>query len=212
VANVLQRSANGQVMSNDNGVDFTLEGLRSSVNAGSAVQSPASPHDGTEVKTSTSSFVFPLFEPPLASYRTGGRYFGAPRSHRLHAAVDLLNPHQARIRAIGDGVIIAPARGFYQGTNALEVHHPGIGVVRYGEIDPVKIVHLKTGDHVRKGDVIAYVGRLNGSGASMLHFELYAGTTNGPLTVVSNPPYERRSDLEDPTSFIDKLVKQTFGH
>lgn len=156
--------------------------------------------------------VFPLFQPPLDSYRTGGRYFGAPRTHRLHAACDLLNPHQARIRAVADGVVIQSPYDFYLGTNALEIHHPGVGVVRYGEIDPRRTVHLKAGDHVHGGDVIAYVGRLNGTGASMLHFELYSGSASGQLTVLGNPPYQRRRDLVNPTSFIDKLLKNAFGH
>jgi murein DD-endopeptidase MepM/ murein hydrolase activator NlpD len=171
------------------------------------------PHHHHEPQTQThEGLVFPLFQPPLASYRTGGRFFGAPRTGRLHAAVDLLNPHQAKIRAIADGVVIQSAYSFYLGTNALEVHHPSVGTVRYGEIDPYKRVNLRGGDHVRKGDVIAYVGRLNGSGASMLHFELYSGRASGQLTVISNHPYERRSDLENPTSFVDRLLKNTFGH
>lgn len=156
--------------------------------------------------------VFPLFQPPLDSYRTGGRFFGAPRTHRLHAACDLLNPYQAKIRAVADGVVIQSPYDFYEGTNALEIRHPGVGVVRYGEIDPRRTVHLKAGDHVKGGDVIAYVGRLNGTGASMLHFELYSGSASGQLTVFGNPPYQRRRDLVNPTSFIDKLLKTAFGH
>jgi murein DD-endopeptidase MepM/ murein hydrolase activator NlpD len=155
--------------------------------------------------------LYPLFEPALASYHTGGRNFGAPRTGRLHAADDLLAPHRNKIRAIADGVVIQPPYPFYLGTNALEVHHPGVGTVRYGEIDPVMVVHLKGGDHVRAGDVIAHVGRLDGSGWSMLHFELYTGKASGPLTVISDQPYERRSDLENPSHLIDHLHKLTFG-
>jgi murein DD-endopeptidase MepM/ murein hydrolase activator NlpD len=156
--------------------------------------------------------IFPLFQPPLDSYRTGGRYFGAPRTHRLHAACDLLNPYQAKIRAVADGVVIQSPYDFYLGTNALEIHHPGVGTIRYGEIDPHRTVHLKGGDQVRAGDVIAHVGRLDGTGASMLHFELYTGKGTGQLTVFSHQPYERRWDLVNPTSFVDTLLKHHFGH
>ena len=55
---------------------------------------------------------------------------------------------------------------------------------------PVSYTHL-----------IAYVGKMYVD--SMLHFELYEGTGSGPLTVRSNPPYQRRSDLVDPTSYLD---------
>lgn len=40
------------------------------------------------------------------------------------------------------------------------------------------------------------------SGYSMLHFEMYKGTLNGELTTGTGP-YRRRSDLMDPTPFLD---------
>jgi peptidoglycan hydrolase-like protein with peptidoglycan-binding domain len=32
---------------------------------------------------------------------------------------------------------------------------------------------------------------------------MYSGAVSGPLTDPSNPPYKRRSDLLDPTSYLD---------
>jgi murein DD-endopeptidase MepM/ murein hydrolase activator NlpD len=152
---------------------------------------------------------FPLFHRPLADYRTGARFFGAPRTPtRKHAACDLIAGHLWSIRAIADGTVIQPPYFFYTGTNALEVKHPGIGTVRYGEIDMHKVIHLRSGQHVKAGEVIAYVGRLD-SGASMLHFELYSGKGSGPLTVYSGA-YMRRWDLVNPTSLVDRLLKHTF--
>ncbi len=97
---------------------------------------PVSPaHAAQHPTVHEQKLVYPLFEPATASFRTGGRSFGAPRSGgRLHAAVDLLNPYKAKIRAIADGIVRATPYDFYLGTDALEVEHPGIGVVRYGEI------------------------------------------------------------------------------
>jgi len=46
------------------------------------------------------------------------------------------------------------------------------------------------------------VGQLSG-GSHMLHFELYSGTESGKLTVRSNKLYQRRSDLIDPTDYLD---------
>ena len=43
----------------------------------------------------------------------------------------------------------------------------------------------------------------------MLHFELYAGTDNGPLTILAHPPFMRRADLQDPTAFLDACQEVT---
>lgn len=43
---------------------------------------------------------------------------------------------------------------------------------------------------------------------TMLHFEMYSkqGDSSGQkLTVRSNPPFQRRSDLIDPTPFLERL-------
>ena len=157
-----------------------------------------------------SSVIYPLFIHATQDFHTGARYFRAPRAPgRIHAAVDLIAPHLTKIRAIADGTVIQPPYYFYTGTNALEVNHPGIGVVRYGEIDMHQVVKLKAGDKVKQGDLIAYVGRLD-SGSSMLHFELYDGTAKGPLTV-RVPPFQRRKDLINPTKLMEQLQKEAFG-
>jgi len=39
---------------------------------------------------------------------------------------------------------------------------------------------------------------------SMLHLELYKGTAFGRLTNRKNRPYQRRSDLINPTPYLDK--------
>lgn len=61
---------------------------------------------------------------------------------------------------------------------------------------------LKVGSDVKRGQLIAYVGELR-SGAAMLHIEMYTGTGLGRLTVRGNKPYQRRSDLTDPTPILD---------
>ncbi|NUP04922.1 MAG: M23 family metallopeptidase [Polyangiaceae bacterium] len=170
----------------------------------------ADDHDEDVVADDKGDVVFPLFRRPLADFHTGGRSFGSGRAGgRLHAAVDLLAPFKAPIRAIADGRVIQPPYFFYLGSNALEIDHGDIGVVRYGEISQVKTVRVHTGQRVKKGEVIAYVGLLD-TGSSMLHFELYKGNRSGALTVVSNPPYQRRSDLRNPTKLIERLLRKAF--
>jgi murein DD-endopeptidase MepM/ murein hydrolase activator NlpD len=166
--------------------------------------------DSPSAKPAAPRAVFPLSTHPTQDFHTGPRGLRAHRSGgRLHAAVDLLAPHLTPIRAVADGTVIRPPYFFYLGTNALEVNHPGVGVVRYGEIDMRKVVALERGDQVSMGDIIAYVGLLS-LGTSMLHFELYAGTAGGPLTV-RTPPFQRRSDLVNPTPFMEQLQKAAFG-
>jgi hypothetical protein len=43
----------------------------------------------------------------------------------------------------------------------------------------------------------------------MLHLEIFAGTTQGPLTNRENPPFLRRADLVDPTAFLDSCTAAT---
>jgi murein DD-endopeptidase MepM/ murein hydrolase activator NlpD len=159
---------------------------------------------------------FPLTMIPKLPYRhlrspTGkeqnGRAFGSERSggRRLHAACDLIAPKGTPIRAIEDGVVIEGPKPFYSGTYSLVVRHQS-GVVRYGEIDSSVPDEVRPGAAVKAGQVIAKVGQLE-SGSSMLHFELYAGTMTGPLTVRANPGYQRRKDLLDPTDLLDRLAR-----
>jgi len=147
--------------------------------------------------------VFPLRKRPSESYKDFGRGFRSQRSGgRLHAACDLLAERGTEILAIEDGKVIEGPYYFYEGTYALEVKHASGEVVRYGEILQTVPRGISPGARVSKGQVIAYVGQLN-SGDSMLHFEMYKGTANGGLTDVDRWPFQRRSDLMDPTSFLD---------
>jgi len=153
--------------------------------------------------TQQTSLRFPLKSRPALSYKTDIRRFGANRDHgaRLHAGCDLYAGVGTEILAMKDGTVILDAYPFYLGTKALEVNH-GDFVVRYGEI-----LNAATGVHknaqVKRGQVIAYVGKLQGLTNSMLHFEMYSGKGAGPLTNTSVKPYKRRSDLLDPTPYLD---------
>lgn len=149
--------------------------------------------------------LFPLTIKPPQSYTSGMRAFGANRSSgkRKHAGCDLYAAKGAAIRAIKDGKVIQDYP-FYLGTRALEIDH-GDMVVRYGEIPRVG-PGISKGAIVKRGQIIAYVGELtfqSGSKMSMLHLEFYQGSGNGPLTVRNAKPYQRRSDLIDPTKFLN---------
>ena len=149
---------------------------------------------------------FPLPFIPVQSYKTGGRRFGADRDqgHRKRAGCDLIAPLGTPIFAVGDGVVMEAAeREFYRGTFAVAIQHHGY-VVRYCEVKGVA-PGIRRGTFVHAGTVIAFVGKMHLS--SMLHFELYHGPYGaGGLTNRKNKPFQRRADLQDPTSFLNQLA------
>lgn len=158
-------------------------------------------------KSADEHILFPLMGRPDNDYTSGMAAFGASRSNgRKHAGVDLYAEKGTPIRAIKDGVV-KQSYPFYLGTQALEVDH-GDMLIRYGEISHVAN-EIDTGVRVTRGQIIGYVGELvfsSGSRMSMLHFEAYKGTARGALTVRELVPYQRRSDLFDPTEMLNEAV------
>lgn len=164
-----------------------------------------------ELKEETIGISFPLSFIPKESYKTGARKFASNRSKgRKHAGCDLYAPVGTHIYAMEDGEIIAH-RGFYLNTNQIIVKHESF-IARYGEVKPNGkgiVSGLKVGSKVKKGQHIGYVGELvfeSGTIMSMLHLELYKGSSSGKL---SNNlfPYKRRSDLINPTEILDEAQK-----
>jgi len=142
---------------------------------------------------------------PAVDYKTSPRSFGCPRDggRRKHAGCDIYAPIGTEVLAVEDGVVIQPVYFFYLGTYALEIKHDSGIVVRYGEIKRETPKVWKAGDRVSAGEVIGYVGQLQGLPMAMLHFELYSGAASGQLTTREAGGFQRRSDLLDPTSFLD---------
>ena len=140
--------------------------------------------------------------------------FGSPRAggSRKHAGCDLYSTVGRPIYAVEDGTVLETYL-FYCDTDALVVKGKHTGrVIRYGEIrsgSPEK--HgVSPGDTVKKGQVIAEIGKLSCYSQAMLHFELYSGSASGGLTVPDNPPYQRRSDLINPTKDLKQWRADRF--
>lgn len=79
-------------------------------------------------------------------------------------------------------------------------------IVRYGELSfesPVKsgVYSNPISGEVEEGRILGYVKRTKYV-IPMLHFEMFSGDSKGPLTVRSNKPTQRRSDLLDPTDWL----------
>ena len=153
--------------------------------------------------------MFPLANKPRVTYTSGVASFGSNRSggRRKHAASDLYRAKGDNIRAVADGHVIRGHAFFYQGTYALEVKHSGGFVVRYGEIGSKKAV--SQGQRVKAGQTVGYMGKTTCC-QPMLHFELYSGAKTGPLSVGGNK-YQRRSDLMNPTAYLQKWQARAFS-
>lgn len=150
--------------------------------------------------------LFPLKFVPVESYHESPRRFGASRAKgtRLHAGCDLYAPIGTPVFAVAAGTVLAVYE-FYLSSWAVEVDH-GDFIVRYGEVKKEVGPGIAKGAPVMPGVQIGQVGALKGLKLSMLHFEMYAGTAKGALTDRSNPPYQRRSDLIDPTAWLDDAL------
>lgn len=140
----------------------------------------------------------------------GARYFGASRSNgRVHAAIDFIAPGGTLVYAMTDGKVIRTSL-FFENTYAVEVQNTDGTVARYCEISP----SVSVGTTVHRGDVIGEI-ITNYAGTSMLHLEMYMGTSSGALSqsnssnykYVTVRNYQRRSDLIDPTGAIYLPVK-----
>lgn len=132
--------------------------------------------------------------------------FGAPRgTNRKHGGVDLAAAVGTPVYAVGDGVVIEVAGNFDQyGTSVVSIEHGDIYdddycIVRYGEVDTIMV---QVGATVSMGDMIAKVGKQ--PGGTQLHLEMYEGTESGQFLQPNNLPYKRRSDIMDPTPYMDK--------
>jgi hypothetical protein len=139
------------------------------------------------------------------------RYFGAPRktkegAPRAHAGCDLIAAHGTPVLAVDDGEVLLYEPGFFDVTDALQVKHDNGLVVRYGEVKAAP-GFAKPKTAVRRGQVIAYVEK-NSKGTAMLHIEFYAGTKEGRLSQPGNV-FRRRSDLLNPTDFLDQASNPT---
>jgi Peptidase family M23/Putative peptidoglycan binding domain len=152
---------------------------------------------------------FPLSYVPTPSWHQSPLRFGANRAggKRKHAGCDLYAPIGTPVYAVADGTVKGFA-AFYMGTYALTIDH-GEFWIRYGEISRAIASGLSAGQTVREGDQIGEVGDLEGLDLAMVHFEMYSGTASGPLTVPSSAPYMRRSDLIDPTPYLDQWASNT---
>ena len=148
--------------------------------------------------------IFPL-PVKVDSYRSNWSCrFGAPRNPgRKHGGCDLAAGAGTAVLAIDDGVVVEIANKFKYETSVVAIGHGDLYdddyfIVRYGEVDTIMV---QLGATVKRGDIIAKVGRQ--PGGTQLHLEMYRGDETGEFLQESNLPYKRRNDLIDPTPYLD---------
>lgn len=148
------------------------------------------------------------------------RFGGGRPNFRLHAGVDLEAPLGTRVLAMADGIVLR-VHYFYSDTSDVSVLHPGIGIVRYGEIDRKTVsLYSKEWQCVKQGQPLAHVGqRIENRVAAertMLHLEFFSdetrvtdldqGARNGlstqPKGTKDHISFDRRNDNHDPTDLL----------
>lgn len=161
------------------------------------------------------TWVSPVKDKSFWSIPNSQRAFNSGRDSgkRRHAAIDFVytNGKGTPVYAMQSGKVVEYCSNFYGGMQAIAVQHADGSVARYCEIN----TKLRKGDKVTQGQQIATVGKSNIGGSTMLHLELYLGTSSGKFTnrsnttykYVSGTKYNRRSDLISPM-FLIELAKR----
>jgi len=124
-----------------------------------------------------------------SGYTTGPRYVGGQYQTYTanHMAIDYAADSGTPIRAVGDGIIAFA--GWKSGYgNFTSVRHNGTYTTNYGHQSKFA---AKTGQRVKQGDIIGYVGSTGFSTGPHLHYEMVKdGVKVNPLKEVM-PPGEK---------------------
>lgn len=116
------------------------------------------------------------------SSRFGMRYHPILHRKRMHTGVDYAAPRGTPIKATGDGKIIFVGRKGGYG-NAIIIKHGGIYSTLYGHMSRFHR-GMRTGKHVKQGQIIGYVGSTGRATGPHLHYEFRVnGVFRNPLTV-----------------------------
>jgi len=105
------------------------------------------------------------------SSRYGPRADPLGKGHRHHDGVDIAAPAGSAIKAAAEGVVTwAGPRGGYG--NLVEIRHSDGTRTRYAH---ARALHVKKGQRIQPGEVIAEVGATGRATGPHLHFEVRAG-------------------------------------
>jgi murein DD-endopeptidase MepM/ murein hydrolase activator NlpD len=138
------------------------------------------------------------------SSRFGYRVHPIFKTRRLHSGVDLAAPRMTPIYAAGDGVV-EKAQWVSGYGRYVELKHVNGFETGYGHMHKIAD-GLKSGDKVRQGEIIGYVGSTGNSTGNHLHFEIKInGNVVDPLSV--KLPRDKSLPTQDAAAFKDTMVQ-----
>ena len=108
---------------------------------------------------------------------------------RMHSGIDFGGGYGAPIYAVSDGVVTTAGRTGGYG-NYVKLNHGGGLGTGYGHMSRIAV---RAGQHVRRGQVIGYIGTTGLSTGPHLHYELYR---NGHAVNPASVSFVTRAQLE----------------
>lgn len=122
--------------------------------------------------------------PVKSNYRVGARFGATGSWSRYHTGQDFPAPTGTPIYAVASGIILSPSAGGWAGTNVVIKHSNG-GSTLYAHMSRSAV---STGQAVKAGQLIGYVGNTGRSFGAHLHLEYYKpGVTPGKVYSASDP-------------------------
>lgn len=88
---------------------------------------------------------------------------------RMHTGCDFSAPRGTPVYATGDGVVIKRVSNYGGYGKEIEIDHGYGYITKYAHLDGFNI---KKGQHVKRGEIIGYVGNTGASTAPHLHYEI----------------------------------------
>lgn len=164
--------------------------------------------------TQTGFLQTPLHYQRVGSYFTYHRMDPVVHRERPHLGVDLDAPKGTPIKAIGNGVVVL--RQWVKGYgNTVMIRYYNSYKTLYGHMEKFA-TNLHVNEHVKKGQIVGYVGSTGWSTGPHVHYSLYKnGTPINPLTAklpLANPvPARYRGDFayEERHWFNDMKLYET---
>lgn len=143
----------------------------------------------------------------ISSHFNLNRFHPVLHKIRAHRGVDYAAPHGTPVKAAGKGkVVFVGKKGGYG--NAIILQHGSKYTTLYGHLSRFA-KSLKTGAHVKQGEIIGYVGSTGLASGPHLHFEFRInGVHHNPLTVAM-PQADGISHREKPKflAYTNDLLK-----
>ncbi len=123
-------------------------------------------------------------KPLKSNYRVGARFGATGSWSRHHTGQDFPAPIGTPIYAVASGIVLSPTAGGWAGTNVV-IQHANGGATLYAHMSK-RVV--STGQAVKAGTLIGYVGVSGRSFGPHLHMEYYKpGVTPGKVYEASDP-------------------------